>query len=93
MPRIVFWPFSEDAGLNPYVGLAWTESVDPGTEYNLYRSLVTGGPYTLIESVPSSQNSANDNQVARGTTYFYVATSYNGSQESVNSNEASATPS
>lgn len=74
-----------------YILLQWTASVSPGViQYNIYRSLVSNGPYTLIGSVNSSTTSFKDTNVAGLTNYFYVVTSYNGSIESQLSNQAQA---
>lgn len=75
---------------------SWTPSVTPGVvQYNVYRSQTTGGPYSLIGTAPTSNNGAQlgytDFAVARGTTYFYVVTAFDGANESIFSNEASAT--
>ena len=64
------------------------------TQNRIYRSTVSGGPYTLIGSVAagSAYPSYNDRTVVAGTTYFYVVTAVNASgAESGYSNQASAT--
>lgn len=94
MPRILLLqcPTSNMASKLASIELDWTASVSVGViQYNIYRSLVTGGPYTLIGSVPFANNQYFDYAVNRATTYFYVVTAFDGSNESVNSNEASAT--
>lgn len=58
--------------------------------YNIKRSNVTGGPYTLIDSVSSS--SYTDNSVIDGTPYYYVITSVGTSLESGNSVEGFGMP-
>jgi fibronectin type 3 domain-containing protein len=61
------------------VAISWQPSVSSGvTSYNVYRSNVSGGPYTRVGNVSSS--SFTDNNVTAGMTYFYVVTSLNGSQ-------------
>lgn len=61
------------------VAISWQPSVSSGvTSYNVYRSTVSGGPYTRVGNVSSS--SFTDNNVTAGMTYFYVVTSLNGSQ-------------
>lgn len=64
---------------------------------NFYRGTVSGGPYALVGSNTSC--AFNDTTVLFATTYFYVATSVNGSStcptgnvcESAYSNQATAT--
>jgi len=72
------------------VTLNWTAPA-PKLAYNLKRSLVNGGPYTTIaHGLVTTQYI--DTNVANNTTYYYVVTAYNVYGESVNSNQASATP-
>ncbi len=78
------------------VKLYWVESNSQQViNYNIYRSAVSGGPYTLINSVSNSvcANSTCqylDSAAAANTNYYYVITSAdNYNFESINSNEAS----
>lgn len=48
--------------------------------YRFYRSTISGGYYALLGS--SATCSFNDGSVAPGTTYYYVATAWNGTTES-----------
>lgn len=97
MPKIIFLSGQGSIlGGTDSIDLSWTPSISVGiVQYNIYRSLVTGGPYTLIGNAPPSNNNAAlayvDFAVLRNTTYFYVATAYDGTNESIDSNEASAT--
>ncbi|HZU22091.1 MAG TPA: choice-of-anchor D domain-containing protein [Terriglobales bacterium] len=53
--------------------LSWTASTSANvTSYNVYRSSISGGPYSLVGSVSSTTFA--DNTVAAGQTYFYVVT-------------------
>lgn len=73
------------------VALSWT-AVSGAAGYNLKRSITVGGPYTTI-AANSTAASYNDNTVTNGITYYYVVTAVDlSSNESANSNEASATP-
>ena len=72
------------------VTLSWT-AVDGATSYTVKRSTTSGGTYTTIASNVSG-TSYVDTSVTNGTTYFYVVTAVTANGESVNSNEASATP-
>jgi hypothetical protein len=81
-------------GLQPLahsVDVTWTASTSPGVvRYNVYRSTVAGGPYTVIGSVTGT--TFTDLNVTAGATYFYVVTSVDSSSiESVVSGERSAT--
>lgn len=75
---------------NSQVDLSW-EGVKTASGYNVKRSITAGGPYTVIAGNVST-NSYVDSAVNNGTTYYYVVTALSGNSESVNSNEASATP-
>jgi choice-of-anchor A domain-containing protein len=72
--------------------LDWNHEVSPRLDhYNVYRSLQSSGPYTKIVEV--ADNHYQDDGLTNGTTYFYtltVADEFN--NESVYSNEVSATP-
>jgi len=74
-----------------HVDLSWLTSTSSGVaSYNVYRSTVSGGPYTKMGNVPG--NSFTDNNVKAGTTYFYVVTAVNVSNvESAFSGEANST--
>ncbi len=76
-------------GSNGLVSLSWAAS-SGATSYNVYRSTVSGGPYSPI-GAPTSASYA-DSSVVNGTAYFYVVTAVNSAGESGNSNQASATP-
>jgi fibronectin type 3 domain-containing protein len=59
--------------------------------YNVYRSTVSGGPYTKLTATPVSSTTYVDSAVSASQTYFYVLTSVDGSGvESANSAEVSA---
>lgn len=76
-------------GSNALVKLAWNASTN-ATGYNVKRALVTGDPYTTIQSASGTNH--NDAAVTNSVTYFYVVTATNASGESANSVEASARP-
>lgn len=70
------------------VDLNWTGS-PTAVSYNIYRSAVSGGPYTMINS--SSATAYADNTVVSGQTYYYVAAAVDdSSNESGYSNETQA---
>jgi len=75
------------------VALSWTASTSPGIAgYNAYRSAVSGGPYTKLNSGLISTTSYSDPAVQSGYAYYYVTTAVDSQGvESVYSNEAVAT--
>jgi hypothetical protein len=54
----------------------------------VYRSPVSGGPYTRITSVPATQTGYTDSTVFALKNYYYVITQFNETGQSVYSNEA-----
>jgi hypothetical protein len=75
---------------NQQVSLAWTAS-SGASSYSAHRSTVSGGPYTTV-ATGIAGTGHTDTGLTNGTTYHYVVTAVNGSGESPNSNQASATP-
>ena len=71
--------------------LTWTATVDTrATGYLVFRSTVSGGPYTQVATVtPGTATTYVDVVIGLGTRY-YVVQSYFGSWTSVNSNQGSA---
>ncbi len=74
------------------VSLSWNPSSSPGIAgYNIYRSTVSGGPYTKVNSSLDPNVTYNDQAVQDGYTYYYVTTAVdNQGNESSYSNQASA---
>ena len=75
------------------IDLNWSPSTSPDiTGYNVYRSTISGGPYSKINTGGLvASTTYTDTTVALGTTYYYVTTSVNSSnQESGYSNQAEA---
>jgi hypothetical protein len=71
------------------VNLSWTPASSV-VGYFIYRSTVSGGPYTKLNAVADLQAAFVDSGLASGT-YFYVVTSVNaGGVESGYSNEVEA---
>jgi Protein of unknown function (DUF1573)/Immunoglobulin domain/Immunoglobulin I-set domain len=74
------------------VTLTWTASTSTVSGYNAYRSTVSGGPYTKLNSTPVAATTYVDSTVQAAQTYFYVVTSVDSSGvESADSTEVSAT--
>lgn len=75
------------------VVLTWDASTSPDVVgYNVYRSGVSGGPYTELNgSLPVAGLTYTDTAVLAGQTYYYVVTAVDSEGiESAYSNEASA---
>jgi len=72
------------------VDLTWTGS-SGAVGYNVYRSNVSAGPYTLISTTVDGTTAYIDNTVSAGQTYYYVTTAVNSnSTDSGYSNVAEA---
>ena len=83
------------AGVQPSVShsvtLNWTASTPAVPGYNVYRSTVSGGPYTLLNSTLILGTTYADTAVQTALTYYYVVTSVDSSGvESAYSSEVSA---
>jgi hypothetical protein len=73
------------------VALSWAPAVSGVTGFKTYVSMVSGGPYVEMGSVPSTTPAYTDSSVQSGQTYFYVVTAVNSSnQESLYSSEVAA---
>lgn len=80
------------------IALTWSASATSGVNYNIYRGMATGGPYTKITATPVTGLTYADTTGTGGTKYFYVETAVCTAAcpsgitgESAFSNEASAT--
>jgi fibronectin type 3 domain-containing protein len=75
---------------NDDVYLTWVESPNVAN-YRIYKSSVSGGPYTLLATLPSGQNEYIDVPPStEGESTYYVVTARNASsEESSYSNQAS----
>ena len=71
------------------IKLSWTAS-SGATSYNAKRATVSGGPYTTIATGVTT-TTYMDTGLTSGTTYYYVVSAVNGTGESPNSTQASAT--
>jgi hypothetical protein len=74
------------------VSLAWNASPEPDvTGYQVYRSLIAGGPYAFLVATPSTTRV--DTGLTNGVTYYYVVTAVDAAvNQSPYSLEAAATP-
>jgi autotransporter-associated beta strand protein len=78
---------------NATVALDWADNTESDlANYNVYRSLTPGGPYSLMATNIATSN-YSDNSVTNGTTYYYAVAAVDvGGMESAKSSETSATP-
>lgn len=70
------------------ITLSWNMA-DNVPYHNVKRSLTSGGPYTTIATTGIGYTDTN---VVPDTTYYYVVSAINGSNESANSAQVSGTP-
>ncbi|MFS1513644.1 hypothetical protein VQL36_14560 [Chengkuizengella sp. SCS-71B] len=74
------------------VRISWNVSTGASaSSYTVKRSLISGGPYTIVESGLQTMNYI-DYDVSNGTTYFYVVSAINRNGESDDSVEVIAIP-
>jgi hypothetical protein len=80
------------AATNYSVALDWTASTSSGvTGYNVYRAIVSAGPFTNIVPSPLAGVAYTDNTVQAGQEYYYYVTSVDSDgEESTYSNQIAA---
>ena len=84
--------FTSQTATYSSVVLSWTASTSPVVGYNAYRSTISGGQYTKLNSSLIATTSYTDQTVQSGSTYYYVATAVDSQgNESSYSNQAVAT--
>jgi len=75
-----------------FVALTWTSSTSVVAGYYVFRSEVSGGPYTKLDSTIVAADSYTDSNVQAGLTYYYVLTSVTSAGvQSADSTQISAT--
>jgi len=75
------------------VALSWAPAVTGVTGFRAYVSMVSGGPYVEMGSVPSTTPAYTDSNVQSGQKYFYVVTAVDASNnESLYSSEVAIVP-
>ncbi len=76
------------------VDIEWATSTSTTVaEQRLYRGSSAAGPCTLVASfTDNSSTSYTDTNVSVGTTYYYVLRAFDGTRESTDSDQLSATP-
>jgi fibronectin type 3 domain-containing protein len=74
------------------VTLSWTASKSQVAGYNVYRASHSNGPFTVLNTRLITATSYVDQAVTSGATYYYYATAVDSQgDESVPSNQGSAT--
>jgi hypothetical protein len=74
------------------VSLTWTASPSAVSGYDVYRSEVSGGPYSKLDSSMVAADSYTDSTVQAGLTYYYIVTSVTSAGvQSADSAQTSAT--
>jgi fibronectin type 3 domain-containing protein len=87
---LLFWPAFGQTKQHS-ITLNWTAGSGDVT-FNIYRSTVSGGPYTKINAISVVNPTYTDTTGLGSTKYYYVVSGVDsGGYESVYSNEASAT--
>ncbi len=71
------------------IDLSWY-AVPDATEYRVYRSLTSGGPYSLAGTVGAPATAFTDSPVSGGVTWYYVVRAYDRCESPV-STEVAAT--
>ena len=90
-PAIITLSGTGVAPVQHSVALTWNASTSTVSGYNVYRTIVSGGSYTKINSSLVAVLSYTDSTVQNGTTYYYVTTAVDSTgSESAFSNEVSA---
>jgi hypothetical protein len=83
--------FTATAQQTHTVALSWIASTSSGTNYNVYRSTVSGTGYTKINPSLVAALAYTDTTVQNATTYYYVTTAVDSTGvESAYSNQVSA---
>ncbi len=78
-------------GTGKGIRLDWSPVPDT-TGYNIYRSCMSGGPYSQVGDCPAKDKCTFlDNNVLIGVTYYYLVRSVKGETESLDSNKVSTT--
>lgn len=68
--------------------LNWTQNANE-TNFEVYRSTSTGGPYSLISITAANANTYTDNGLDPNTTYYYVVRAVNNTGAAAASNQSS----
>ncbi|MCE5260957.1 MAG: fibronectin type III domain-containing protein [Euryarchaeota archaeon] len=79
-----------------YLELSWERPINDGgtniTEYRIYRSNVSGGPYRLLGSVDANMTTYTDMGLTNGVTFYYRVKAVSSEGTSPYSDEVPGTP-
>lgn len=73
------------------INLVWNDNANNENNYVVSRSTVSGGPYSVIATLPANSTNFNNTGLIADTTYYYVVRATNYLGASANSTQASAT--
>ncbi len=77
---------------NAQIRIDWSANSPAPNGYNVWRSAVSGGPYSKQNTDLISGLTYLDTLVTIGTPYFYVVRAQNAAGESANSSQVTAVP-
>lgn len=72
------------------IDVSWQAAAN-ADQYRVYRSLSSGGPYTVVASVPGAQLGYHDSPVSGAVTYYYVVRAVQGCESGPSSEASTAT--
>lgn len=71
---------------------SWAQGAgDLATGFHILRSATTGGPYSVVGTVPVTVLTYTDTTVVAGSKYFYTVTAFDAAGDSAPGNEVSVT--
>lgn len=72
------------------IDLTWNSAAD-ATEYRIYRSQTSGGPYSPVGTISAPTTSFSDTTVSGSVTYFYVVTNYTDCESGYSNEDSDST--
>lgn len=64
------------------INLSWADNSDNENGFKIVRATVSGGPYTLIATLPANSTTYQDTGLLPGTTYYYKVKAFNAKGDS-----------
>jgi hypothetical protein len=91
-PGTISFSGSSSQVVSHSVALTWTSSTSAVTGYHVYRSQISGGPYSILDSSIVAADSYSDSTVQAGLTYYYIVKAVTSAGvESADSTQVAAT--
>jgi len=91
-PNTVSLSGSSSQAVSHSVSLSWNSSASAVAGYHVYRSQVSGGPYSILDPSVVASDVYSDSSVQAGSTYYYIVRSVTqAGVESADSTQAMAT--